>query len=41
LPALRAGEGDTMMDGGIGMPELLVILVAGLLSVGWRTFKRR
>jgi hypothetical protein len=30
-----------MFDGGIGMPELLVILVAGLLSVGWRTFKRR
>ena len=30
-----------MFDGGIGMPELFVILVAGLLSVGWRTFKKQ
>jgi hypothetical protein len=30
-----------MFDGGIGMPELFVILVAGLLSVGWRTFRKR
>ena len=25
----------------IGMPELVVILVAALLSVGWRTLRRR
>ena len=30
-----------MFEGGIGMPELFVIPIAGLLSVGWRTFKKR
>jgi hypothetical protein len=25
----------------IGMPELVVILVAALVSVGWRTLRRR
>ena len=33
-----------MMDGfrvGIGMPELFVILIAALLSVGWRTLRKR
>ena len=33
-----------MLDGfhfGIGLPELFLILIAALVSVGWRTFRRR
>jgi hypothetical protein len=33
-----------MVDGfqiGIGMPELFLILIAALLSAGWRTFRKR
>ena len=33
-----------MVDGfqiGIGMPELFLMLMAALLSAGWRTFRKR
>jgi len=33
-----------MADGfplGLGLPELFLILIAALLSAGWRTFRRR
>jgi len=32
---------DGFHFGSLGLPELLLILVIAVLSVGWRTFRRR